>query len=83
MYSKEIIPANLNHIPTARTVKLWSHVEHLAEENALLIDCDIGLLIGYNCSQTVLPRKVVSGKDQETFAIRTDPGWSITSCAYP
>ena len=43
-----------------------------AEEIAPLIDYDIGLLIEYNCSQALLPREIVSGKDDEPFAVRTD-----------
>lgn len=37
----------------------------------------LGLLIGYNCSQALLPREVVSGKENEPYAQRTDLGWSI------
>ena len=82
-YSREFIPANLSHIPTPKTARAWSHLEYLAEEIAPLIDCDIGLLIGYNCSQALLPREVVSGKDNEPFAQRTDLGWSIVGCVNP
>ena len=82
-YSREFIPANLSHIPTPKTARAWSHLEYLAEEIAPLIDCDIGLLIGYNCSQALLPREVVSGKDNEPFAQRTDLGWSIVGCVDP
>ena len=67
MYSRVNIPANLNHIPTPKVTRLGSHLEHLAEEIAPIIDCDIGLLIGYNCSQALLPREVASGKEQEPF----------------
>lgn len=78
-YSTEFIPANLSHIPTPETARAWSHLEHLAP----LIDCDIGLLIGYNCSQVLLPREIVSGKDNEPFAVRTDLGWSIVGRVNP
>ncbi|KAJ8342594.1 hypothetical protein SKAU_G00325220 [Synaphobranchus kaupii] len=82
-YSREFIPANLSHIPTPKTARAWPHLEHLAEEIAPLIECDIGLLIGYNCSQALLPREVVSGNDNEPFAQRTDLGWSIVGCVNP
>lgn len=82
-YSRDFIPASLSHIPTPKTARAWSHLEHLAEEIAPLIDCDIGLLIGYNCSQALLPREIVSGKDDEPFAVRTDLGWSIIGCVNP
>ncbi|KAI3376806.1 hypothetical protein L3Q82_000091 [Scortum barcoo] len=38
---------------------------------------------GYNCSQALLPREVVAGKDNEPFAQRTDLGWSIVGCVNP
>ncbi|XP_049331584.1 uncharacterized protein LOC125799285 [Astyanax mexicanus] len=82
-YSRDFIPASLSHIPTPKTARAWSHLEHLAEEIAPLIDCEIGLLIGYNCSQALLPREIVSGKDDEPFAVRTDLGWSIVGCVNP
>ncbi|KAL6472372.1 hypothetical protein MHYP_G00185600 [Metynnis hypsauchen] len=82
-YSRDFIPASLSHIPTPKTARAWSHLEHLAEEIAPLIDCDVGLLIGYNCSQALLPREIVSGKDDEPFAVRTDLGWSIVGRVNP
>ncbi|XP_076740274.1 uncharacterized protein LOC143418645 [Maylandia zebra] len=82
-YTREFIPANLSHIPTQRTARAWPHLEHLAEEIAPLIECDVGLLIGYNCSQVLVPREVVAGKDNEPFAQRTDLGWTIVGGANP
>ncbi|XP_026224932.1 uncharacterized protein LOC113168143 [Anabas testudineus] len=82
-YSREFIPVILSHIPTQKTARAWPHLEHLAEEMAPLIDCDVGLLIGYDCSQALLPREVVAGKDNEPFAQRTDLGWSIIGHVNP
>ncbi|XP_067332746.1 uncharacterized protein [Channa argus] len=82
-YSREFIPVNVSHIPTQKTARAWPHLEHLAEEIAPLIDCDVGLLIGYDCSQALLPREVVAGKDNEPFAQRTDLGWSIIGHVNP
>ncbi|XP_061793005.1 uncharacterized protein [Nerophis lumbriciformis] len=76
-YTREFIPANLRHIPTPNAARAWSHLEHLADEIAPLIECDVGLLIGYNCSQALVPREVVSGRDNEPFAQKTDLGWTI------
>jgi len=76
-YTRDFIPVNISHIPTPKTARAWRHLDHLAEEIAPLIDCDVGLLIGYNCSQALLPREVVSGRDEEPFAQKTDLGWSI------
>lgn len=82
-YSRDFIPANKTHISTPQTAKAWPHLEHIAPEIAPLQTCDIGLLIGYNCPQALLPREVVSGKDGQPFAQRTDLGWSIVGCSNP
>nr|XP_054599707.1 uncharacterized protein LOC129164253 [Nothobranchius furzeri] len=82
-YTREFIPANLSHIPTQRTARAWPHLQHLAEEIAPLIECEVGLLIGYNCSQVLVPREVVAGEDNEPFAQRTDLGWTIVGGTNP
>lgn len=53
---------------------------HMAEKLAPQQVCDIGLLIGYNCHQALLPREIVSGKENQPFAQRTDLVWSIIGC---
>ncbi|XP_030208539.1 uncharacterized protein LOC115556311 [Gadus morhua] len=76
-YSKDCIPVNRAHIPTCETAKQWSHLREIAEEIQPLKDCEIGLLIGYNCSRAMAPRQVILGGDEEPYAVRTDLGWSI------
>ena len=77
-YTQEFIPANKAHIPSNETAKAWSHLEHLQLELAPLQDCEVGLLIGYNCSQALLPREIVSGEDNEPLILLpTDLGWCI------
>lgn len=74
VYTREFIPANKTHIPTNETAKAWSHLNHLQDEIAPLQDCEVGVLIGYNCSQALLPREVVFGQDHQPYAQRTDLG---------
>ncbi|XP_053272740.1 uncharacterized protein LOC128430658 [Pleuronectes platessa] len=76
-YTREFIPANRDHIPTPETAKAWPHLEHIADEIAPHQSCDVGLLIGYNCTQALVPRQVVSGEENQPFALRTDLGWSV------
>lgn len=83
VYTREFIPANRSHIPTNESVKAWLHLMHLQDDIAPLQDCEVGLLIGYNCSQALLPREVVSGKDNEPYAQRTDLGWSVVGPGNP
>ena len=42
-----------------------------------LFDCNVGLLIGYDCSQALTPREVLAGSNDEPYGIKTDLGWSI------
>lgn len=42
-----------------------------------LKDCEVGLLIGYNCSRAMAPRQVILGGHEEPYAVRTDLGRSI------
>ena len=43
----------------------------------------MGLLIGYNCPQALVPRQVVPGKESQPFAQRTDLGWSVVGYGNP
>lgn len=83
IFKREFIPVNEDHIPTNKTVKAWPHLERLQTEIAPLQDCDVGLLIGYNCSQALLPREILSGKEDEPYAQHTDLGWSIVGQSNP
>ena len=42
-----------------------------------LFDCNVGLLIGYDCLQALTPREVLAGGNDEPYGIKTDLGWSI------
>lgn len=76
-YTREHIPANKSDIPTCKTARGWPHLEHLADKMPPELDCEVGLLIGYNCPQVLLPRGVVSGKEGQPFAQKSVLGWSI------
>lgn len=71
-YTRECIPVNHSHIPTCETAKHWSHLLAIAKEIPTLQDCEVGLLIGYNCSRAMAPRKVILGSDEEPYGIKTD-----------
>ncbi|CAI5654355.1 unnamed protein product [Oreochromis niloticus] len=82
-YSRDFIPANRDHIPSPTTAKAWPHLECIASEIAPLQSCDVGLLIGYNCPQALVPREVVSGRENQPFVQKTDLGWSIVGYGNP
>ncbi|XP_036007140.1 uncharacterized protein LOC110368025 [Fundulus heteroclitus] len=81
VYTREFIPVNRSHIPTSETALKWPHLEKLADKLPPLLECEVGLLIGYNCQQALLPRKVLAGKENQPYAQLTDLGWSIVGCS--
>lgn len=76
-YTRDYIPSNRSHIPTSKTAESWPHLRHLADEMSPELDCEVGLLIGYNCPQALLPRDIISGDEDQPFAQKTTLGWSI------
>ncbi|KAK7906730.1 hypothetical protein WMY93_015342 [Mugilogobius chulae] len=76
-YTKDCIPLDITHIPTRETARKWKHLSEIVEKMQPLRDCEVGLLIGYNCSRAMAPRQFITGGDDEPYAIRTDLGWSI------
>ncbi|XP_048048490.1 uncharacterized protein LOC125269604 isoform X1 [Megalobrama amblycephala] len=82
-YARDYIPVNRDHIPTCEIAKKWNHLLSIVDKVPPLKDCEIGLLIGYNCPRLMAPREVIVGRDDEPFAVRTDLGWSIVGCSSP
>lgn len=57
-YSRDFIPVDRSHIPTDKTALQWSHLRHLADKLSPLQDCEVGLLIGYDCPLALAPLEV-------------------------
>ncbi|XP_062609374.1 uncharacterized protein LOC134271140 [Saccostrea cucullata] len=76
-YSRAIMPANRSHIPTPEVAKRWPHLETIADELLPLTDCEVGLLIGYNCVKALTPRDVIVPSKDGPYGQRTDLGWSV------
>lgn len=76
-YTREYIPVEQNSIPTCNTAKAWPHLHSIAKEMPNLLDCPAALLIGYDCARALKPRKVIAGNDYDSYAVKTDLGWSI------
>ena len=77
------MPANRYHIPTPEMAKMWPHLEAVSENLMPLSQCEIGLLIGYNCPQALLPREVIPPVGDGPFGKRTDLGWGIVGVTNP
>ena len=71
---------NRSHIPTDKTVNAWPHLRRLQGKVPPLLDCEVGLLIGYDCAAALAPLETISRvlphshhplrvqQDQEHFA---------------
>nr|XP_046230542.1 uncharacterized protein LOC124051127 [Scatophagus argus] len=83
VYTQEYIPLEKNSIPTHETAKRWIHLLSVAKEMPDLLDCPVGLLIGYDCARALKPQEVVSGEEHEPYAVKTALGWSIVGTTMP
>ena len=79
-YSTSQLPSNRQHIPTAEIARKWPHLENL--EIPPMLNCRVGLLIGYDCPRAFAPIKVVRGTSDEPFALKTELGWSIVGLTH-
>ena len=77
VYTRDFIPLDREHIPTCDTARRWNHLSGIAAEMPPLLDCEVGLLIGYDCSAALAPRRTIIGDDGQPYAVKTDLGWSI------
>ena len=79
VYSRRSIPINRQHIPCAEMVENWPHLHSLKGKLAPKLDYEVGLLIGYDCSEALFPREVISAPRASggPFGMRTDLGWGI------
>lgn len=82
-FSRNIIPANRDHIPTPHIARIWPHLSNIADKLMPITDCEIGLLIGYNCSQALMPREVIPPDGDGPYGQRTDLGWGIVGIVDP
>ncbi|XP_063967807.1 uncharacterized protein LOC135157132 [Lytechinus pictus] len=83
-YTRNIMPANREHIPTPDIAKAHPHLNDIAKHLIPLQDCEIGLLIGYDCARALTPRAVLSSPDDGgPFGLQTDLGWSVVGTMEP
>lgn len=73
-YTRECIPLEQNSIPTCETARGWTHLFSVAKELPGLLDCPVGLLIGYDCARALKPTQVISGEDNDPYAVKTELG---------
>ena len=76
-YTTDVMPANRSHIPTKRKVRTIPNLEWLESILSDELDIPIGLLIGYNCAQALIPKDVVSSQREGLFAQQSELGWGL------
>ena len=76
-YTRDIMPAAVEHIPTPAMAAKWPHLEQITDKLMPLGDFEVGLLIGYNCPEALVPRKVIPPENGGPYGQCTDLGWSI------
>ncbi|XP_043209587.1 uncharacterized protein LOC122374727 [Amphibalanus amphitrite] len=80
-YTRPEIPCSKKVVPKRETAMKWKHLERVASKMPEFFpDAPVALLLGTNCSRAIKPLDVVSGKDDEPWAIRTHLGWGIVGC---
>jgi hypothetical protein len=77
VYSRNSIPSQKDCIPSSEVVNKWPYLRPVAGKLMPKSNCEVGLLIGYNCSKALLPREVIAPQDNGPFAMKTDLGWGI------
>ena len=82
-FSMEAIPANKAHIPSPEVARSWPHLMSIANDIMPFADCEIGILIGYNCARALMPREVIPPDGEGPYGQRTDLGWSIVGVVNP
>lgn len=67
----------MSAVPTPDAARLWPHLRSVVDHLLPLQLCDIGLLIGYNCPQALVPREVIPPHGEGPYAQKIDLGWGI------
>jgi len=75
VYTTKEIPHERYTIPTPEHAKHWSHLKSLPLQP--LLDVEVGILIGYDCSLALKPIGVAEGEDHEPYGVKTPLGWAI------
>ena len=82
-YTRDVMPVDRSHIPRPETVSQWPHLQNIASQLPPMLDCEVGLLIGYDCPRALVPREVVPHPDAGPYAQRTDLGWGVVGVLTP
>ena len=71
-YTRDIMPTNREHIPTPSVAQRWPHLHSVTNKLIPMSECEVRLLIGYDCANALVPREVIPPVDGGPYAQRTD-----------
>ncbi|KAJ8027040.1 hypothetical protein HOLleu_32065 [Holothuria leucospilota] len=75
-YVRNEIPVREENIAEQRDLSQWSHLRDLKLPQ--VERCTVGLLIGQNAPEALVPLEVRSGEKGEPYATRTCLGWALS-----
>ena len=81
-YTKKYIPFNQDHIPSKKRISRIPHLAQVAPLIPPIQDCKVGLLIGYSCPQALRPIDTIYGNPEDSYAVKTDLGWSVVGPSF-
>ena len=78
-YTRQEIPADTEQIPTPEIVSRIEHLKEIASEIPVYYpELEIGLLIGSNCPNALIPLSVVPNEGDSLFALQLKHGWTVS-----
>ena len=78
-YTRQEIPADTEQIPTPEIVSRIEHLKEIASEIPVYDpELEIGLLIGSNCPNALIPLSVVPNDGEGPFALQLKHGWTVS-----
>lgn len=78
-YTRQEIPADTGQIPTPEIVSRIDHLKEIASQiPAYDPALEIGMLIGSNCPNALIPLRVVPNEGDGPFALQLKHGWTVS-----
>ena len=75
------IPTRREHIPHRAQIARWTHLEHVLDGFADLLDVPVQMLIGYDTPMAIAPTETVEHKPGAPHVFRTALGWTAIGCS--
>lgn len=75
-YGRPLVPSN-GICFGSEDIEDWPHLAKIRSSLPSTQDCEVGLLIGFNCPEALAPIDSVVGVGNQPYAVRTVLGWSV------